>query len=155
MMRKHVIGNWKMNGSAKQINEVLGQLREQSFAARVSVCVPFPYLVLAAKLLAGSDVGVGAQNASAHVTGAYTGEVSAEMLRDAGCELAIVGHSERRSLFAESDDSISARLVRLWQAGLFGIVCVGETLGEREAGMAEARIEAQLAPVKALLSSGL
>ncbi|WP_269531024.1 triose-phosphate isomerase [Chitinimonas sp. BJYL2] len=154
MKRKHIVGNWKMNGSAVVIDDVLDQLLKQTLPADVSVCVPSPYLQRAGERLAGSSLRLGAQNVSEHGDGAYTGEVSARMLRDVGCHLAIIGHSERRRYFAETDESVMNKLARLLEVGLFGVVCVGETLAERDGGRAEAKIESQLAQLHTLMARG-
>lgn len=154
MIRKRVVGNWKMNGSTAVIGEVLDQLRTERYGAEVSVCVPAPYLHLAVSKLAGSPFLVGAQNVSEYGDGAYTGEVSARMLKDVGCKLAIIGHSERRRYFAESDTGVVGKLARVLEVGLYGIVCVGETLAERDAGRAEAKIESQLAQLHTLMARG-
>ncbi|MBV8467257.1 MAG: triose-phosphate isomerase [Burkholderiales bacterium] len=143
-----------MNGSVALLREVLDQVRDEAFAADVSVCVPFPYLSEVQQRLSSSQIKVGAQDVSEYDDGAYTGEVSARMLKDVGSRLAIVGHSERRRYFGESDAAVASKLARLLEVGLYGIYCVGETLAERDAGRAEARIEAQLAPLHALLARG-
>jgi triosephosphate isomerase len=154
MQRKRVIGNWKMNGSRGLIADVIDRVCADSYAAEVSVCVPFPYLADVRNQLARHELKVGAQSVSEYDDGAYTGEVSARMLKDIGCELVIVGHSERRRYFGESDVAVANKLARLLEVGLFGVVCVGETLAERDAGKAEARIEAQLAPLHGLMAKG-
>jgi len=154
MSAKLVIGNWKMNGSKALIAEVLDQLAAEQYGADVAVCLPFPYLAEAATRLASSSIRVGAQDVSEHGDGAYTGEISARMLKDIDCKLAIVGHSERRRYFAESDAAVANKLARLLEVGMFAVVCVGETLAERDSGRAEARIEAQLAPLHSLMARG-
>lgn len=153
-MRKQVVGNWKMNGSTAVIDEVLDALKTERHAADVSVSVPYLYLGGAVAKLAGTQYRVGAQNVSEFGDGAYTGEVSARMLKDVGCSLAIVGHSERRRYFAESDEAVIAKLARLLEVGLYAVVCVGETLAERDSGRAESRIEAQLARLHTLMARG-
>lgn len=154
MARKQVVGNWKMNGSGVAVDEVLDTLQNQSFDASVSVCVPYPYLGQAVAKLKKTPIRVGAQNVSEYGDGAYTGEVSARMLKDIGCAEVIIGHSERRRYFAESDAAVAAKLARLLEVGLFAIVCVGETLAERDGDQAEAKIESQLAPLHALMARG-
>jgi len=154
MSGKLVIGNWKMNGSKALIAEVLDQVAAEQYAADVAVCLPYPYLADAVTRLASTPVRVGAQDVSEHGDGAYTGEISARMLKDIDCQLAIVGHSERRRYFAESDAAVANKLARLLEVGMFAVVCVGETLAERDGGRAEARIEAQLAPLYALMARG-
>ena len=113
----------------------------------VAVCVPYPYLDQARVALAGSPLAFGAQNVSEFERGAYTGEVSAAMLADLGCRYVIVGHSERRSLFGETSESVAAKAERAMACGLVPIVCIGETLAEREAGEAKRVVAAQLAAV--------
>lgn len=146
--RKLVAGNWKMHGSRAANAALLeGLLGARPFGADVAVCVPFPYLADVAVRLVGSGVGWGAQDCSAHAQGAYTGEVSAAMLRDLGCSWAIVGHSERRAYHAESDELVAAKAGAALGCGLTPIVCVGETLEQREAGQTEAVVRRQLAAV--------
>ena len=115
--------------------------------AEVAVCVPFPYLAQAQSLLAATPVGWGAQNVSQHSHGAYTGEVSCAMLKDFGCRYAIVGHSERRALFGEEDGLIAAKTVAVLAAGLTPIICVGESLEERESGVTVEVVRRQLGAV--------
>jgi len=150
-MRKLIAGNWKMNGSLAA-NEALVQamLSGREAVAEVSemaLCVPAPYLAQMQELLKGSGVALGAQDVSAHEQGAYTGEVSAAMLRDFACRYAIVGHSERRQYHGESDLVVATKAQRALAAGITPIVCVGETLDEREAGQTEAVVKRQLAAV--------
>src|SRR5690606_14380242 len=116
----------------------------------VGVCVPFPYLSQAESALSGSDIAWGAQDVSAHDSGAYTGEVSATMLKEFGCRYALVGHSERRAYHAESSGTVAQKAAAALAAGLTPVVCVGETLDEREAGHVQDVIAAQLQPVLAL-----
>ncbi len=122
-------------------------------ACDVAVCVPFPYLAQAQQLLAGSQVALGAQDCSMHEQGAFTGEVSAGMLREFGCAYVIVGHSERRSLHGEGDAAVAAKAERALASGLAPIVCVGETLQQREQGQTEAVIGLQLDAVAHLLGA--
>jgi len=151
MRRKLVAGNWKMHGSLAE-NEALlsGVLAGMgSVKAGVAVCVPFPYLAQAQARLAGSAIAWGAQNMSQHAKGAYTGEVSAAMLKDFGCAYVIVGHSERRALYGESDAVVAEKFAAAQAAGLAPILCVGETLDEREGGVTEAVVGRQLDAVVA------
>jgi len=145
-----VIGNWKMHGNFADNAALLAALRPATPAARIAVCVPSPYLAQAAEALKGSAVTWGAQDVSVHAQGAYTGEVSAPMLKDLGCTWVLVGHSERRSMHAESDQLVADKAKAALAAGLTPVVCVGESLAERDAGQAVAVIERQLAPVLAL-----
>jgi len=112
--------------------------------ADVAVCPPFPYLMLASKALSGSRIGLGAQNMYWEPEGAFTGEVSPKMLKDAGCEFVIVGHSERRQFFGETDASVNKKVLKALETGLKPIVCVGETLAERESGKTEHVVETQI-----------
>ena len=148
MRRKLVAGNWKMYGSHSANAELLaGIVAARPFGCDVAVCVPFPYLSETAVALAGSDIRWGAQDCSAHEQGAYTGEVSAGMLHEFGCRYAIVGHSERRAYHAESDQLVADKAKAALARGVTPIVCVGETLAQREAGETEAVVKRQLSAV--------
>jgi len=142
-----VAGNWKMNGSlaanAELTDGILAGM-SASDSVELLVCPPFPYLRELAEKLAGTGLALGAQNVSQHESGAYTGEVSPGMLSDIGCEYVIVGHSERRALMGESSDIVAEKFMAALAAGLKPILCVGETLEEREAGRTEAVIDEQL-----------
>ncbi|TMG76832.1 MAG: triose-phosphate isomerase [Betaproteobacteria bacterium] len=116
--------------------------------AQCIVCPPFPYLGQVAERLRGTEVAWGAQNASEHASGAYTGEVSVAMLAEFGCRYAIVGHSERRQIYRESDAQVAAKFAAVRSGGLTPILCLGETLAEREAGRTEEVVARQLAAVK-------
>lgn len=147
-MRKLVVGNWKMHGGLDANAALLGALRAAGDQGCPSaVCAPFPYLQQARSLLQGSGIAWGAQDLSEHAVGAYTGEVSGAMLNDFGCRYAIVGHSERRALFGDSDDRVAAKVDAALAVGLVPILCVGETLDEREGGVTEAVVERQLRAV--------
>jgi triosephosphate isomerase len=148
---KLVVGNWKMYGSLAGNLSLLTALRSgsASLAAQVGVCVPFPYLAQARATLAGSSVLWGAQNVSEHAQGAFTGEVSAAMLDDFGCRFAIVGHSERRSLYSESSELVAAKFEAALGSQLTPILCVGETLAQREAGITAEVVASQLDAVMA------
>jgi triosephosphate isomerase len=146
--RKLVVGNWKMHGSHSANAELLaGIVGARPFAADVAVCVPFPYLAEAAVALAGSDIRWGAQDCSAHKQGAYTGEVSAAMLAEFGCRYAIVGHSERRAMHGETDQLVADKAQAALGSGVTPIVCVGETLAQREAGETASVVKRQLSAV--------
>jgi triosephosphate isomerase len=146
--RKLVVGNWKMHGSRKGNAELLdGIVGARPFGCDVAVCVPFPYLAETAVALAGSDVRWGAQDCSAHEQGAYTGEVSAAMLQEFGCRYVIVGHSERRSYHGESDQLVAGKAKAALARGVTPIVCVGETLAQRDAGETDDVVKRQLATV--------
>ncbi len=149
MNRKLIAGNWKMNGSLATNEELVKGILAGigTPGADVAVCAPAPYLAQLQSLLAGSPVAWGAQDVSAHEKGAYTGEVSVDMLRDFACRYCLVGHSERRQYHAETDEQVAAKAKRALAGGITPIVCVGETLAEREAGETESVVRRQLAAV--------
>jgi triosephosphate isomerase len=150
MRRPLVAGNWKLNGSRATTGALLDVLRGALSAPRgfdVLVCPPFVYLAEVAVQLAGSGILVGGQSVSTERAGAFTGEVAAEMLRDVGCTHAIVGHSERRALFGETDEIVARKFIAADAAGLQPILCVGETLKERQAGVTQAVVQRQLSAV--------
>jgi triosephosphate isomerase len=142
-----VAGNWKMHGSRASIAALLDALVKES-PPNCAVCVPFPYLAQVAERLRGSAIAWGAQNVSEHAQGAYTGEVSAAMLKEFGCRYALVGHSERRQLYGETDAQVAAKFAAARSAGITPMLCVGETLQEREAGRTEEVVGRQLGAVK-------
>lgn len=149
MTRKLIAGNWKMNGGlvANQalLKGILSGLKEP--ACDVAVCVPAPYLAQCQMLLSASPVELGAQDVSQHELGAYTGEVSVGMLKEFGVRYAIIGHSERRLYHGETDAVVAAKAQRALAGGITPIVCVGESLAEREAGKTEEVVKRQLAAV--------
>ena len=155
-IRRLVLGNWKMHGELAANGQLLSAIRtgwNQSSAASgcdVGVCVPFPYLSQTESALTGSDVAWGAQDISAFDKGAYTGEISGSMLADFGCRYVLVGHSERRSLHGEISQLVADKAKAALAAGITPVVCIGESLAERESGEFLAVIQAQLAPVLAL-----
>ena len=153
MRRKLVVGNWKMNGSLASNASLLSGISEgfNSAGATCAVCVPAPYLAQCQALLAGSPIGWGAQDVSANTAGAFTGEVSATMLSDFGCKYVIVGHSERRAMHAESSALVAKKTLAALDAGLTPIVCVGETLAEREAEQTFVVVRNQLDAVLTLI----
>ncbi len=147
--KKLIAGNWKMNGSMAANETLVGELRAGigQPACDVVVCPPGVYLGQLQRLLDGSPIELGAQNVSTHENGAFTGDVSAAMLKDFGVRYAIVGHSERRQHQAESDVHVAIKAKRALAAGITPIVCVGETLREREEGMTDFIVKRQLAAV--------
>jgi triosephosphate isomerase len=146
-----VAGNWKMHGSRKANRDLLEGLVGEVPKVRgvaCTVCVPFPYLGEVAERLKGTAIAWGAQNVSEHAQGAYTGEVSAAMLAEFGCRHVIVGHSERRHLYGESNAQVAAKFAAVKAAGMTPILCVGEKLEERDAGKTEDVVARQLDAVK-------
>jgi triosephosphate isomerase (TIM) len=146
MRRTLVAGNWKMHGSLSENESLLSGILAgmADVKADVAVCAPFPYLAQLQGKLAGSAIAWGAQNMSQHAKGAFTGEVSAAMLKDFGCRYVIVGHSERRAIYGETDAVVAEKYVAAQAAGLIPILCVGETLEERESGVTEAVVGRQI-----------
>ncbi|NLW04665.1 MAG: triose-phosphate isomerase [Pseudomonadaceae bacterium] len=148
MRQKLVAGNWKMHGSQQMVTSLLKELlSKQAPNARLLVFPPYLYLSQAAELLAGSPIGVGAQDCSQAEEGAYTGEVSAAMLADLGVSHVLLGHSERRQYHAETDSQVLEKAKRVLAANLIPVVCVGETLAEREAGATAEVVLQQLTAV--------
>jgi triosephosphate isomerase (TIM) len=150
MRARLVAGNWKMHGNLAANQALLEQLRAglaRDEGVICAVCPPFPYLSQAATVLGDSPIRRGAQNLSEHESGAHTGEVSGAMLRDLGCRYVIVGHSERRTLYGEDDDLVAAKFEAAGRAALTPILCVGETLAERDAGQTESVLARQLQAV--------
>lgn len=157
MRKALILGNWKMFGSRRRVTELTAALSTASVGFRhadVGVCAAFPYLIAASEGLAGSGILVGAQNVCAEepVEGAYTGEVSTAMLKDCGATLVLIGHSERRELYGETDETVLARVQTALAAGLTAVVCVGERLDSREQGTTLAVVEQQLARLVAHLT---
>ena len=142
-----IAGNWKMNGgsagNAKLVAEIIAGAPATG-RVRLLICPPFPYLAAAATQVSGSEVLLGAQTVSEHSVGAFTGEISTSMLKDVGCDYVIVGHSERRALYRETSEAVAAKFKAVVENGLAPILCVGETLEEREAGSTEAVIDEQM-----------
>ena len=154
MRPKLVVGNWKMNGSRANNATLLAGIVEglgNNGKANAAVCVPAPYLQQCADTLAGSKLAWGAQDVSVHASGAYTGEVAASMLVDFGSTYVIVGHSERRAYHGETDQQVAQKALAALNAGLTPIVCVGETLEQREAGQTNVVVNKQLSAVLELL----
>lgn len=146
---RFVIGNWKLNGSLVANAALLDVIRRWPAAdgKHCAVCVPAPYLAQAQAALSGSGIGWGSQDVSRFESGAYTGEFSAAMVADFGARYAIVGHSERRAVFGDSDAVVAEKFARAAKAGLVPVLCVGESLMEREAGTTEAVVARQVQAV--------
>jgi triosephosphate isomerase len=153
MRPKLVVGNWKMNGSRATNATLLAGIVAglENAKATCAVCVPAPYLQQCADTLAGTQLAWGAQDVSTHASGAYTGEVAASMLQDFGCCYVIVGHSERRAYHGESNELVAQKTLAALNAGLTPIVCVGETLEQREANQTNVVVGKQLSAVLELL----
>ncbi len=147
MRQPLVAGNWKMNGSLESIGLLLQGIKAgmgDVKRAAVAVCAPAIYLPAVQQQLQGSDIAWGAQDVSAEASGAYTGEIATSMLKDFGCQYVIVGHSERRAYHGESDELVARKYAAARAAGLTPILCVGETLDEREQGVTESVVARQL-----------
>jgi triosephosphate isomerase len=147
MRSKVVVGNWKLNGSLAGNEQLLKQLLAgipKGGSAACAVCVPFAYLAQARDLLQGSAIGWGSQDCSRFEKGAYTGDVSAKMVAEFGSRHAIVGHSERRTVFGDTDAHVAEKYSQAKRAGLAPIFCVGETLGERESGATQSVLGRQV-----------
>lgn len=150
MRQPLVAGNWKMNGSRDSVATLLEGIKAGMAdinATEVAVCPPYVFIPEAQQRLAGTDIGWGGQNLSTEPAGAFTGEVAASMLLDYGCRYVIVGHSERRTLYGEDDALVARKFAVARKAGLIPILCVGETLSEREQGITEAVVARQLTAV--------
>jgi len=153
MRQPLVAGNWKMHGSRAENAQLVSgllDLLQPGKRAEIMLCPPFPYLMETARLLKDSGVALGAQSVCAEAQGAFTGEVSAAMLKDVGCSYVLVGHSERRQLYAESDNLVARKFVAAQSQGLVPVLCVGETLEEREGDQTTAVVTRQLEAVLAV-----
>ncbi len=140
-----IAGNWKMNGSLQSVIDLVEGIKAGDHGkAELAVCPPAVFLLKVGGMLADSDIALGAQNVCDQAAGAYTGEVSAAMLLECGCRYAIVGHSERRSLYSETDALVAARFAMAIESGLTPILCVGETRDQREQGVTESVVATQL-----------
>tara|TARA_Y100000310_G_scaffold183350_1_gene183471 strand:+ start:262 stop:978 length:717 start_codon:yes stop_codon:yes gene_type:complete len=143
-MAKLIAGNWKMNLSVNESIKLVEELKSQSFENDVAVIPPFTSLSSVSEILKKSDISLGAQNMHFEDSGAFTGEISPLMLKDIGCKYVLVGHSERRQIFGETDDLVNKKLKTAIKHGLIPILCIGETLEQREAKQQEEIIEAQI-----------
>ncbi|MGL5003735.1 MAG: triose-phosphate isomerase [Casimicrobium sp.] len=149
------MGNWKMNGSLASTAALMEAIAAHAHGqGRVGVCVPSPYLTQGQRALGGSHVALGAQDVSEFASGAYTGQVSAAMLKEFGVSIVLVGHSERRQYNGETNEVVAAKARIALGAGITPVICVGETLLERETGAAERVVAAQLAPCAELIREG-
>lgn len=148
MRKKFIAGNWKMNndihGTATLINELKERLKDFKNEVEIVLCPPFTSLVVAKAIIKDSPMKLGAQNMSQHDDGAYTGEISSMMLKAIGCDYVVLGHSERRQYFKETDELVNAKVKKALQSGLTPIICVGETLEERESGITDRIIATQV-----------
>lgn len=150
MRRKLVAGNWKMHGGLARNRDLLQSLDQaigKGGKADCAVCVPFPYLAQTQELLKGTAIAWGGQTLSEHAQGAYTGEVGGSMLNDFGCRYVIIGHSERRSYYGDTDAVVAAKYAAALKVGLTPILCVGETLAERESNITAQVVTRQLEAV--------
>ena len=154
MRNKVIAGNWKMNKDVFETADLINGLKKSldKAKAEVIICPPFTSLVVAQQLLKGTAIRLGAQDVSVHDDGAYTGEISARMLKSVGCEYVIVGHSERRQYFHESNELINQKAKKVLASGLKAIICVGETLDEREKEITDKVISVQIKGVLAGLT---
>ena len=150
MRQPLVMGNWKLNGTKASVEALVKALVEPAAKAEgveVAVCPPVIFLDLVEKLTEGTRIQYGAQNADVHTAGAFTGENSPVMLKEFGCKYALVGHSERRTLHAETDEVVAAKYEAIQQNGLVPVLCIGETLAQFEAGQTNSVVETQLKAV--------
>jgi len=156
MRRTIVAGNWKMNASKESVNKlILGILSGMGeVSSEVVVCAPFPYLSQVENLVADSQVKLGAQNLNTNSSGAFTGEVSANMIKDFGAKHVIVGHSERRSLYGETSSLVAEKVRAALESDLTPLLCIGESLEQREAGETEAVVAEQINAVIELVGIG-
>ncbi len=147
MRRTLIAGNWKMNGSLESITELMNGIKaglEEVSNADLAVCPPAVYLMKVQGLIDGAAIALGSQNICDQASGAFTGELAPSMLKEAGCQYAIIGHSERRSLYGESDELIARRFAMAVESSITPILCIGETLEERESGVTEDVVSRQL-----------
>jgi triosephosphate isomerase len=147
MRRTLIAGNWKMNGSMDSIHDLINGIKAglgEVSNADLAVCPPAIYLMKVQGLIDGAAIALGSQNVCDQASGAYTGEIAPSMLKEAGCKYAIIGHSERRTLYGESDELVAKRFAMAVESGITPILCIGETLEERESGVTEDVVSRQL-----------
>jgi triosephosphate isomerase len=147
MRRTLIAGNWKMNGSMDSIHDLINGIKAglgKVSNADLAVCPPAIYLMKVQGLIDGAAIALGSQNVCDQASGAYTGEIAPSMLKEAGCKYAIIGHSERRTLYGESDELVAKRFAMAVESGITPILCIGETLEERESGVTEDVVSRQL-----------
>ena len=152
-----VAGNWKMNGSLESVKSLVEGIKgglDRVERSAVAICPPFVYLPVIAPMIADSRIALGAQNLAKATAGAFTGEVAGSMLKDFNCDYVIIGHSERRTLYGETDEMVASKFLTAQDEGLIPILCVGELLEEREAGETEAVVARQLDAVLAAAGIG-
>ena len=151
MLRQPLVAaNWKMNGTLSENQGLISDIKSglaSDLSTEIVICPPYPYLPEIQRLLDGCGIQLGAQNVSEHESGAYTGEVSVSMLKDYGCTYVIVGHSERRNIYGESDHVVAEKFKMVVSCGMVPILCLGELLDEREAGITEEVVSRQLLEV--------
>ncbi len=158
MRRKLVVANWKMHGNLARNTHMLREFKRKLACIKhvdFAICLPFPYLFQAQLELQDSNIGWGAQNVAKHEMGPYTGEVSVSMLQDFACQYVIIGHSERSLAYCESAENVAAKFLAIKQAGMTPILCVGETLQEREAGVMQHVINEQLDAILAVTQASV
>jgi len=146
-MRKTIVaGNWKMNASKESVNKLIEGILSgmDGVKSEVLVCAPFPYLSQVESLTVGSEIRLGAQNININESGAFTGEVSASMIKEFGAKHVIVGHSERRSIYGETSAIVAEKVKASLEAGLTPLLCVGESLEQREGGKTESVVAEQI-----------
>jgi triosephosphate isomerase len=147
MRRTLIAGNWKMNGSLASIETLMNGIKAglaEVKNADMAVCPPAIYIPLVSDLIGNASIGLGSQNVCDHESGAFTGELAPSMLKEFNCKYAIIGHSERRSLYGESDELIAQRFAMAVQKGITPLFCIGESLEERESGVTEQVVSRQL-----------
>jgi len=147
MRRTLIAGNWKMNGSLASVKELINGIKDglaDVTNADMVVCPPAVYIPAVSELIGDANIGLGSQNVCDQASGAFTGELAPSMLKDFNCQYAIIGHSERRSLYGESDELVAKRFAMAVESGLIPLFCIGETLEQRESGITEDVVSRQI-----------